>query len=257
MSTPSRPRSPSRLCSALRLAGLGFALALTGCVATAWSRGVLSAGNQTTRAADGRLEGTRSLPPFGEGYRVYSVLGNALGRQYAHHAVIETLEAVLAGLHEREQRRHELAELGLRHGGPFFPHATHQEGLSVDVMTPMRDRHDHTPARLSTAPWALFGYCWHIDPESHRLSGMRWDVRSGPRVCPDVSFSSDKEVDFASLASLIEALDTEARARGGAIAFVIVDPSFVDPLREAGVRVRLSTRAWIAHDDHVHVEFRF
>ena len=69
--------------------------------------------------------------------------------------------------------------------------------------------------------------------------------------------SSDKEVDFAAMADLINELNGQARARGGSIAFVIVDPSFVDPLRAAGARARLSTRAWIAHDDHIHVEFRF
>ena len=76
-------------------------------------------------------------------------------------------------------------------------------------------------------------------------------------VCPDIAFSSDKEVDFAALAALITELGRQARQRGGALRFVIVDSSFVDPLREAGVRLRLTSRAWIEHDDHIHVEFTF
>lgn len=248
---------PSRLWKSICMSGLCVAVLMTGCVTTSWSRGALSARNQTTVGSDGHLRGTRSLPPFGKGYRVYSLLGNALGRQYAHHKVIETLEAAMGTLQDRDLRRHEIAEIGLQEGGLFFPHATHKEGLSVDIMTPMRHGHDHSPARLTTGPLSLFGYCWHIDPDTHRLSGLQWDADSGPSVCPDVSFSSNKEVDFPAMASLIGELDREARARGGSIAFVIVDPSFVDPLRAEGVPVRLSTRAWIAHDDHIHVEFRF
>ena len=233
------------------------AVLLSSCIATSWTRGRLSANNQTTRSADGVLHGTRSLPPFGEGYRVYSMLGSAMGRQYAHHKVIETLQAAFASLHQRHGRRYDVAEIGARSGGRFFPHATHRTGTSVDIMTPMQRHHDQAPARLPTSAWGLFGYCWHIDPETHRLTGMGWDSETSPRACPDIRFESDKEVDFVALTRLIDELDQQARSRGGSIEFVIVDPSFVEPLRTAGVRVRLSTRAWIAHDDHVHVEFRF
>ena len=86
-------------------------------------------------------------------------------------------------LQDRDLRRHEIAEIGLQEGGLFFPHATHKEGLSVDIMTPMRHGHDHSPARLTTGPLSLFGYCWHIDPDTYRLSGLQWDaIRDHPSV---------------------------------------------------------------------------
>ena len=68
---------------------VGLSLSL-GCVTTSYSRALMSKGNKTT-VVNGHLEGTRSLPPRGKGYRTYSYLGSALGRQYAHHKVIETL----------------------------------------------------------------------------------------------------------------------------------------------------------------------
>jgi len=230
---------------------------LSSCVTTSVTRGALSASNQTTLAADGELQGTRSLPPFGKGYRVYSLLGNALGRQYAHHRVIESLVGASKRVHESTGSVTEIAEIGWRDGGRFRPHATHRDGLSVDIITPMRDIETLQPVRLGTSVWNLFGYCWHIDDDTHQLSGMAWDVSSdkGPSVCPNIDFESTKEVDFETLAVLLEELDAEARSRGGKIRYVIVDPSFVEPLADTGVR--LSTRSWIEHDDHIHVEFSF
>lgn len=225
------------------------------CVTTSLTRAVVSADDQTHRTASGALAGTRSLPPMGRGYRTHSLLGSALGRQYAHHAVIESVVAAAATLHEAEGGLVDIAEIGHRRGGRFSPHVTHRDGLSVDILTPMRDAESHAPARLGTALWNLYGYCWRIDDRSHRLAGLGWDATSGPRLCPTLAIDSDKEVDFDRLRRLLQELDREARGRGGRLRIVIVDPSFIAPL--AGVGVPLTSRAWIAHDDHVHVEFRF
>jgi penicillin-insensitive murein endopeptidase len=237
--------------------GLMTGTLLSSCLMTSLSRGAISASNQTTRAAEGELQGTRSLPPFGEGYRVYSLMGNALGRQYAHHDVIETVASAAKSLHDSDGSVIEVAEIGTRKGGAFPPHATHQNGLSVDIITPMRDSETREPARLTTRFWNLYGYCWRVDDDTHRVSGLAWDVSSEGNFSPclSIDLESDKEVDFGRLSDLLVALDGEARSRGGKIRYVIVDPSFIDPL--SGVGVPLSTRSWIEHDDHIHVEFSF
>ena len=118
------------------MAILGLSLSI-GCVTTSYSQALLSKGNTTT-VVNGQLEGTRSLPPRGKGYRTYNYLGSALGRQYAHHKVIETLEDAFSNLHETTGQTFDVAEIGAKHGGKFLPHFTHREGMSVNIMTPMK-----------------------------------------------------------------------------------------------------------------------
>ena len=236
------------------IAIIGLSLSI-GCVTTSFSRAFLSKNNKT-KTVKGDLEGTRSLPPHGKGYRTYSYLGSALGRQYAHHKVIQTLEDAFAHLHESTGRTFDIAEIGAKHGGKFSPHFTHREGMSVDIMTPMKK--GDKPARLSTGPLSLWGYCWHIDPKTNRQNGLRWDAPSTsnyPHLCPTIPISSKKEVDFDVLRDMLIQLKRSAKKEGGTIAFVIVAPSFVPHLK--GLGVRLSTKASLVHDDHIHVDFRF
>ena len=120
------------------------------------------------------LEGTRSLPPRGKGYRTYSYFGSALGRQYAHHKVIETLQDAFANLHETTGQTFDVAKLAPNTVVNLVPHFTHREGMSVNIMTPMKK--GDKPARLSTGPMSLWGYCWHIDAKSNRQHGLKWDA---------------------------------------------------------------------------------
>ena len=63
------------------------------------------------------------------------------------------------------------------------------------------------------------------------------------------------EVDFKMLKRLIQELNSVAKSNGGSIRYVIVAPSFVEPLQ--GLGTPLSTKSKIVHDDHIHVEFQF
>lgn len=233
----------------------GLVLLPTGCVTTAYSRAWMSKNNET-KTVNSQLIGTRSLPPHGKGYRTYSYFGAAIGRQYAHHKVIATLENGFASLHEDTGQTFDIAEIGAKHGGKFLPHQTHRTGMSVDIMTPMK-RGDK-PARLSTGPFSLWGYCWHIDPKDNHLNGYKWDAPATsayPVMCPTIPWKSTKEVDFETMRAMILALKKEAKKQGGRIDFVIVAPSFEPHLK--GLGVRLKTGATLVHDDHIHVEFVF
>ena len=237
---------------------LGFCIVLmaSGCITTSYTRHFVSKDNVTTRQS-GELIGTRSLAPYGKGYRTYSLLGSAIGRQYAHHKVIETLEEAFENLHVETGRTFDIAEIGHKNGGKFSPHRTHRDGLSVDIMTPMKTEEGH-PARLNTGPLSLWGYCWHIDPKNNRLNGYKWDVLPGskyPELCPTIQMSSEKEVDFDMMLRIIQELSSVARSKGGRIKYIIVAPSYVSSLRGSGVT--LSTKAKIIHDDHIHIEFAF
>lgn len=234
----------------------GSVVLASGCVTTSYTRAWLSHNNQTIEH-DGSLQGTRSLPPFGSGYRTYSLFGSALGRQYGHHKVVETIEDAFTNLHQQTGQTFDISEIGHRHGGRFLPHKTHRTGMSVDIMTPMKNS-DGSPARLTTGPLSLWGYCWHIDPISHKLNGYQWDVlpdSTYPTLCPTIPMSSNKEVDFDTLKVMIRELAKVAKSKGGRVKYVIVAPSFVSSLK--GVGVPITTKAKILHDDHIHVEFEF
>jgi penicillin-insensitive murein endopeptidase len=131
-------------------------------------------------------------------------------------------------------------ETGLAHGGPFPPHRTHQNGLSVDFMVPVRDE-DGRSVPLPTAPWNKFGYGLEFD-----LNG-RYD---------------NLTIDFEALAAHLAALERAAAVHGTKIDLVILAPEFLDLLWQAPtgreLRGRIPTMprpAWVRHDDHYHVDF--
>lgn len=235
-------RSGSR--RALLFVGCAAVLALL-CVGIAWLR---PAGNRDApskksgRPGHGRIEHAWAMPPSGEGFETYSYLGAALGRQYVHRAVAQTLRKGFASAAAQQPgRRFQLAETGWRRGSRFRPHRTHQNGMSVDILMPARDEAGQ-PAQLSTWPWQLFGYGWEFDATG----------RSG-----------NLQIDFESLAALISALDAAAAENGLRIELVIVTPEYIPLLLATPSGRKLSSlssrfmrhAAWVRHDEHVHVDF--
>ena len=172
----------------------------------------------------------RSLPPHGKGYRTYSYLGSALGRQYAHHKVIATLEDAFTDPHDATGQTFDVAvEV---HGGKFLPHFTHREGMSVDIMTMKKG---DKPARLSTGPLSLWGYCWHIDAQSNRQNGLKWDAPSTSKyLCPTIPINSEK-VDFDVLREMIIQLKRSAKEGGNYVCDCC--PILYSTLKRAGVRL--------------------
>ena len=82
----------SRVLKLMKWSGITMLMLSVGCVTTSYSRAVLSK-NNTTSVVNGHLEGTRSLPPRGKGYR--SIVTGPDWSSYAHHKVIQTLETSL------------------------------------------------------------------------------------------------------------------------------------------------------------------
>jgi len=191
--------------------------------------------------ADGRLEHGRRLPSWGLNWRTYSPLGSTIGRTAVHDRVHGTLLdawAELATTHP--EVTWQVGETGWPGGGDFWPHKTHQHGLSVDHMVPVRTPSGRSvvlPCRL----WNGLGYGLHTDADGD-LGGM--------------------QVDFEALAALLDAVDRHARAHGLRLWLVILSPDLQDDLARApgGAavvrRLPLSRRAaWVRHDNHVHLDF--
>ncbi len=213
-------------------------------VAIAWGRwafsavpGALWGGRSHGMAVAGGLTGGRSLAPFGPDWRTFSHVDAALGRQYVHPALAVVLgeafaeeRAAVAARRGADVARWRVAETGWRAGGWFPPHLTNQDGLSVDIVTPL------TTSRLPSWPHQALGY--DLDLEAAGL----FEGRS---------------VDFERLARLFDALCTAA-PRQGLVArrFVVWEPwhGRIRGRMRSGCRSRLA-EASLRHDDHVHVTF--
>ena len=216
------------------------ALALLLVQAVGWGRWGVSALGPDSRshglAVAGGLSFGRSLAPVGAHHRTFSSVDAALGRQVVHGDVAKTLVAAFATEREgslargRWAPRWRVGETGWRGGGWFSPHLTHQDGLSVDLMTPL------DAGRLPSWPWQELGY------------GLELDADGG--------FGA-RGVEFDRLARLFDALCREAPKHGlVARAFIVWEPW------HPAIRGRMRTtcrraliNAALPHDDHVHVTF--
>jgi penicillin-insensitive murein endopeptidase len=189
----------------------------------------------------GRLVHGKRLPTSGPNFQVYSRLGAALGRNSVHSKVrAAVLEAYAMAGRQVPDMRFVYGETGWPWGGRFWPHRTHQNGMSVDFMVPVRTR-DGAAAKLPTWPWRRFGYGVEFD------SRGRWD---------------DLKIDYSAMVAHLSALDAAARRQDLRISRVIFAPELMSRLEEVpGGHAILNqlpfmrTRSWIRHDEHYHVDF--
>lgn len=190
----------------------------------------------------GSLKDGVSFASQGAGFVTYSRLGNLIGRQYVHSRVHDALVAAFASLHTATpDRTLVLGETGLKAGGRFAPHRTHQNGLSVDIFMPVRDA-ESRHVLMPTAPWNKFGYSLEFDRDG-RGEGLT--------------------IDFDSLAELLVEVYRQAGLHGLAVDRIIVAPEYVDRVlsaKAAGIRkleqVFMRGPAWVRHDEHLHIDFR-
>lgn len=190
----------------------------------------------------GRLAGGVALPAQGKNFRSYSVLGSGMGRTHVHSRVRDVVLAAYAELADTvPDHTWVYGETGWPTGGPFWPHKTHQNGLSVDFMVPVRDAHGR-PVLLPMTAANRYGYSEEFDGRGLSKNGQR--------------------IDFEAMAAHLLALARAAEAAGIGIRLVIFDPLLQRSLwrTSAGAelrrRLRFSRgRVWVRHDEHYHVDF--
>jgi penicillin-insensitive murein DD-endopeptidase len=162
--------------------------------------------------AKGRLESGVALPSRGPNFTSYSSMAEAVGRTYVHSTVRDILVDAYRELEKSAPGAHFVyGETGWKDGGRIRPHRTHQNGLSVDFMVPVRNRQGQA-ADLPISALNRFGYDLEFDRQG------RFD---------------DLTIDFRAVAEHLYQLDRAARARGVGIALVIFDPPFLNSLFEA------------------------
>ena len=192
-------------------------------------------------ASNGRLENGVKLPTTGPNFSTYSSLGSALGRTYVHNKVYDVVLAAYRALEESAPRKvFVYGETGWAAGGRIRPHRTHQNGLSVDFMTPVVDKAGRS-VPLPTGALNRFGYDIEFDAAGKY---------------------QDYTIDFEAAAEHLYQLHVATLVRGVGIALVIFDPALRPKLFQTrrGPFLRKNLRftkgqAWVRHDEHYHLDF--
>jgi penicillin-insensitive murein endopeptidase len=192
--------------------------------------------------SNGSLVRGVSLPLNGDNFRSYSSIGSILGRTYVHSEVKKVVMNTFETLSGTDPYKvFQYGETGLKEGGIFKPHKTHQNGLSVDFMVPVvNDQGEST--YLPTRPFNKFGY------------GIEFD---------EAGAYKSLDIDFEAIASHLIALDNEAEKAGIAIWRVIFDPQLQRHLFQTSNGAYLQKNimfskkpSWVRHDEHYHVDFK-
>ncbi|MDH5756949.1 MAG: penicillin-insensitive murein endopeptidase [Nitrospinota bacterium] len=194
----------------------------------------------------GRLENGVQLPMEGPNFIGYSRLGHALGRTFVHDKVKTSLLIAYQKLQiETPGKVFKYAETGNKKGGSFYPHKSHQNGLSVDFMVPVIDqkgRSVHLPSNI----WNKFGYSIEFDQYGKYETG-----------------AYIYRIDFESMATHLSMLAKAAKETGIDVDLVIFDPKLqpklfatrIGPYLKKNLRFS-KKRSWVRHDEHYHVNFK-
>lgn len=195
----------------------------------------------------GSLNNAAKLPYRGEAYRYFSPLSYyILRRGFVHHKVRNTILQAYQSCHEAmPERKFRLMECSKRKGGEMKPHRTHQNGMSVDFMTPLKKKGKTFQALDHLGIW-------------HYLltfnSNAQW--RLNRKV----------QIDYEAMARHILAIADAAKANGLKIKKVIfkveLQPAlfkgtYGKKLKRKGIYFvrKLSPLIDNLHDDHYHIDF--
>ena len=192
--------------------------------------------------SNGRIEHAVPLPEKGVNFISYTADLELSGRTFVHDAVKEIVVQSYKTLAESHPGKvFKYAETGLKNGGQFWPHKTHQNGLSVDFMVPVLDAQGQS-VHLPTDVTNKFGYDIEFD---------------------DKGRFGELTIDFEAMAAHLVELDEIAKEKGFGLWRVIFDPELQplllktkqgDYIRE---NIKLSSkRSWVRHDEHYHVDFK-
>lgn len=192
--------------------------------------------------SNGSLENGVELPSGGKNFVGYSTIARLAGRTYVHSSVKSILLNAYKNLEvTMPDTVYKYAETGYESGGKFRPHKTHQNGLSVDFMTPVKNDNDKS-VHLPTNPFNKFGYNIEFD-----ASGK----------------FEEFQIDYNALAAHIVELHKESQKQGFDLWRVIFDPELQPDLLKTKHSDYLKNniqfskkRSWVRHDEHYHVDFK-
>ncbi|HBH48427.1 MAG TPA: replication initiation protein [Bacteroidales bacterium] len=195
----------------------------------------------------GTLENAFKLPYRGSNFKYFSPLSYfILGRNYVHSSAHTTVinsyakcETHLPGI------KFSIMDCSKKQGGRLWPHRTHQNGLSIDFMTPLVK---NGKQKRFYDGIGIFSYLLNFDSEG--------------------KLNKHVSIDFETMAKHILLLDIEARKNGLKIKKVIFKINLKDNLysTKSGAELKrrgiyfaknLSPKIDKLHDDHYHIDFEF
>ena len=197
--------------------------------------------------SNGSLKNGKLVPFYGSNFTYFDIASYLSGRAFLNSKV---LNAILDGYKtletEQPNRTFKIMECGHKKGGGFWPHHTHQNGLSVDFMM---------PKIKNLKP------CYDLDTLGIKHYWLSFN-KSG-QYLRDTSIS----VDFESIAQHILILKEKAQRNKLKIEKVIIKVEFKEKLfegihgkklKESGIYIvkSLTTKINELHDDHYHIDFK-
>ncbi|MFB6340925.1 hypothetical protein ACE1ET_04360 [Saccharicrinis sp. FJH62] len=201
----------------------------------------------TGTVSNGRLTNGYKLPYNGDNFKYYSFFDYyILGRSYVHSDIYRiTLDSYADLKKIYPDYTFRIMECSGRKGGRSFPHRTHQNGTSIDFMTPL----------IKDGKTDLF---W--DHTGMARYALKFDQDG------KLSLNKKVQIDFEKLAMHIIALEKNAKKRGYHIKKVILETNlkdelfnskFGDQLKSSGIYFvkSLTKRINELHDDHYHIDF--
>jgi penicillin-insensitive murein endopeptidase len=190
----------------------------------------------------GHLVDGVELPERGKNFITYSTIARLAGRTYVHSSVRDIILKSYKKLEMSQKMKvYKYAETGYKKGGRFRPHKTHQNGLSVDFITPVIDKKGHS-VHLPTHIGNQWGYKIEFNNQSRY---------------------KEFTIDYIAMAAHITALHQAAKTFNLDLWRVIFDPKlqahlfqtkYADYLKK---HVVFSNKpSWVRHDEHYHVDFK-
>ena len=197
--------------------------------------------------SNGSLENGKLMPFSGENFIYFDTTSYLKERAFLNHKVKDVvLEAYEELSREYPGRKFTVMECANRNGGKIFPHRTHQNGLSIDLMM---------PKIKGGKPY------YNLDDLGASHYALEFDGNG--------RYSNDPEVtlDLELVAHHLLILQEKALNHGLSIDKVIIKTELKDELfaGEAGQELKnssiyivrkLSPMINALHDDHFHVDFR-
>jgi len=191
--------------------------------------------------SDGKLINGKRLPSSSDNFVTYSRLGSLIGRNGVHNKVRDVILDAFDSIYKiYPENKYVVGESSWLSGGSMKPHRTHQNGISVDFMVPVRN-HENEIEIIPTNIFNKFGYDVEFDS-----SGS----------------NEDHNIDFESMAIHLYYLNESAQKHKIKIDLVIFDPTLQKLLfnTEYGAKIKNQVRfttkpVWVRHDEHYHVNF--
>lgn len=194
----------------------------------------------------GQLFHGKCMPFMGKNFRYFSEYSYLQGRAFTHHKVKKTVLDAYEKLDKLYPgRKFGLMELSKEKGGKLWPHHTHQNGMSVDLMTPLKK---------NGSPY------YGLDDKGIMHYMLDFDNKG--------CYEDDIEVyaDFDLVAHHVLLLDECARMNGLKVKKVILKVEWKDllfatshgkQLKQRGIYFAkiLAKTVNELHDEHFHVDF--